>query len=131
LQCSGSAMEFPGRPSHLSRRPEPRVRTEEVGMATFVQLIEMETADVGPVNDLIKGWHEQQGGVAPGYRSTRVLVDRDRADTYVIEVEFSSEEDGAKNNERPETSQWAASLRELVNSEPRYINLTESYDTGR
>jgi hypothetical protein len=100
-------------------------------MAGFIQLIEIETADVGSVNDLIKRWHEEQGGVAPGYRGGRVLADRDRPDTYLIEVEFSSEEDAARNNERAETRQWAASLRELVNREPRYINLTESYSTGR
>jgi hypothetical protein len=111
--------------------PESRARPRRWKMSTFIQLIEIETADVGPVNDLIKRWHEEQVGIAPGYRAIRVLADRGRANTYVIEVEFSSEEDAARNNERAETRQWAASLRELVNREPRYINLTESYSTGR
>ena len=100
-------------------------------MPGFVQLIEIEMPDVGAVNDLIKRWHEEQGGIAPGYRATRVLANSDRPNTYVIEVEFSSEEDAAKNNDRVETKQWASSLRELVSREPRYTNLTESYSTGR
>lgn len=100
-------------------------------MAAFIQLIEIKTGDVGPVNDLIKRWHEEQGGIAPGYRATRVFADKDRPDTYVIEVEFSSEEEAARNNERAETNEWATSLREHLNQDPRYINLTESYSTGR
>ena len=97
----------------------------------WTRSIEIETPDVARVNDLIKRWHHEQGGVAPGYRATRVLADKDRPDTYVIEVEFSSEEEAARNNERAETNEWTASLREILNRDPRYINLTESYSTGR
>jgi hypothetical protein len=100
-------------------------------MAPFVQIMEVETHNVGAVNDLVKRWHHDQGGIAPGYRATRVLADRERANTYLIEVEFSSEDDAARNNDRAETKQWAAALREVVDGEPRYIDLTESYSTGR
>jgi hypothetical protein len=100
-------------------------------VSAFVQIVEVETSDIGAVNDLLKRWHDDQAGIAPGYRGTRVLADRDRANTYLLEVEFSSEEEAARNNDRAETQRWASALREAIHGEPRYLNLTESFATGR
>jgi hypothetical protein len=38
----------------------------------------------------------------------------------VIEVDFTSPEEAARNSERPETSAWAAKLGELVTGAPEY-----------
>jgi quinol monooxygenase YgiN len=88
----------------------------------FVQTIEIRTHDIGPVQDHLAAWDAEQKGIAPGYQRSRVLVDEDALDRYVIEVDFSSKEQASANNERPETAAWAAKLRELVGGEPQFTN---------
>lgn len=97
---------------------------------TFVQIIEVDAADIGAIDDLVDRWHREQAGVAPGYRGARILADKDRPGTYLIEVEFSSEEEAAENNERDDTRRWAAALRGSIQGGPRYLNLTEVSSTG-
>lgn len=98
-------------------------------MAGFTQIVEVKTGAVEVVKDLIRAWHREQAGTAPGYREVRVLEDKERPGTYLIEVEFASEQDAAENNDRPETSAWAQRLKEAVNGEPRYLNLSETFST--
>lgn len=99
-------------------------------MAGFVQIIEVQTEDIGPLQGHVEEWHRLQSGAAPGYRSTRVLADGERPGTYLLEVAFSSEEEAKKNNDRPETARWADRARSLVDGEPSYRNLTVVCDTG-
>jgi quinol monooxygenase YgiN len=91
----------------------------------FTQIIEARTDDVEALQRHVSAWHDSQHGVAPGYRQTRILADADRPGTYLIEVEFSSEAEAKRNNERAETNAWAQRARELLTAEPTYRNLTE------
>lgn len=89
---------------------------------SFVQSIAIETDDIQPVHDLVSQWHSEQAGIAPGYQRARILADQDRPGRYVIEVDFSSQEEAEKNNERPETAAWAEKLEGLVNGTPAFTN---------
>jgi quinol monooxygenase YgiN len=91
----------------------------------FTQIIEAQTDDIEALQKHVSEWHESQSGVAPGYRHTRILADADRPGTYLIEVEFTSEEEAKKNNDRPETQEWSSRARALLKGEPAYRNLTE------
>lgn len=90
----------------------------------FTQIITVEGADEAALHELVAEWDTDQAGVAPGYRGARVLAD-DEAGQCLIEVDFTSEEDARRNNDRSETQSWAASLGELVSSEPGYRNLRQ------
>lgn len=91
----------------------------------FTQIIEVQTDDVEAIQKHVSEWHDSQSGEAPGYRQARILADADRRDTYLIEVEFASEEEAKKNNERPETKEWSNRARVLLKQAPSYRNLTE------
>lgn len=92
----------------------------------FTQIITIEGADEEALRNLIGEWHADQSGVAPGYQGARVLADGSR---HIVEVDFSSEEEAAKNNDRPETEAWARQLRELADGEPSYIDARPVYST--
>lgn len=96
----------------------------------FVQTIEVETSNVDAIRDHVSGWHDEQKGVAPGYQGTRILEDHEAQGRYVIEVDFSSREEAARNDERPETVAWAQKLQELVEGEPRFANYTLVCETN-
>jgi hypothetical protein len=87
---------------------------------SFTQTMDVQTSDEAGLRDLVAGWHAEQAGIAPGYRRSRVLADAKQPGRYVIEVDFSSPEEAARNNERPETNAWAAKLDELVSGTPEY-----------
>ena len=89
---------------------------------TFVQTISIETNEIQPVQNLVNQWHSEQVGVAPGYQRTRILADEERSGHYVIEVDFSSKEDPATNNERAETAAWAKQLADLVDGDPTFTS---------
>jgi hypothetical protein len=58
----------------------------------------------------------------PGYRTTRILKDRDRENAYMVVAEFDSHELAMKNSDRPETDAFARKLSELVDGPPTYGN---------
>ncbi len=87
---------------------------------TFTQMITVTTDDSRALADHAATWNAEQGGIAPGYLGTRILASRDVPDQYVIEVDFSSEEEAGRNNDRAETAAWAQRLRDLVDTEPTY-----------
>lgn len=90
----------------------------------FTQIMTVDVGDEQALHDLVAKWDADQSGQAPGYLGARVLAD-DGADRYLIEVDFSSEEEARRNEERPETQAWADELRELVRGEPSYRDLRE------
>jgi quinol monooxygenase YgiN len=59
---------------------------------------------------------------APGNPSYQILKDRDHPDTYVATVVFDSYEDAMKNNDRPETQEFAAKMAELTDDAPGWGN---------
>jgi len=83
----------------------------------FTQIVTVEGADDQALHDLMGKWHADQSGVAPGYLGCRVFAD-DKTGHHLIEVDFASQEDARRNNDRPETEDWVARLRELVTGDP-------------
>ena len=96
---------------------------------TFVQTIEIETDDIGPVTDLVSKWHADQAGVAPGYLRARILAEEELRNHYVIEVDFSSKKGAEANNARPETGAWAERLDDLTEGAPTFRNLALVHTT--
>lgn len=90
----------------------------------FTQTITVEGADDQGLHSLMAKWEAEQSGLAPGYLGCRVFAD-DPAGRHLIEVDFSSEEEARRNNDRPETQAWAKELRELVSGEPTYRDLRQ------
>jgi quinol monooxygenase YgiN len=97
---------------------------------TFIQTIEVEARDVGALRDHVAAWHAEQAGIAPGYVGSRVLADLGAPGRYVIEAEFRSPVEAEQNNDRPETSAWAAKLADLVTSAPAYRSFELAFRTG-
>jgi len=97
----------------------------------------MHTDQVDRVVDMITEWDELQSTLdVMGYTGTHVLVDRDDPRHVLIVAEFASVEPGVsafeeaqKNNDRPETNDWARRLRELLDDEPEWSHFDEHYRT--
>lgn len=87
---------------------------------SFTQTMEVQASDERALHDHVASWHAEQAGIAPGYERARVLADAKQSGRYVIEVDFTSPEEAARNNERPETKAWADKLGELVTGTPGY-----------
>jgi len=87
---------------------------------SFTQTMEVQTHDESALRDHVAGWHAEQTGIAPGYRRERVLADSKQPGRYLIEGDFSSPEEAARDNERPETNAWVARLADHVAAAPQY-----------
>ena len=96
----------------------------------FTQTMIVRASSPDTLGALLDGWHRDQAGVAPGYQGARVLADRSEPGRFVIEVDFSSEEEARRNSDRPETQAWAGKLREAAEGEPDYHDYDVAYTTG-
>lgn len=94
----------------------------------FTQIITVKGADEQTLRSLIAEWDAEQAGSAPGYIRSRLFGDVED-DQHVLVVDFSSEDDAQRNNDRPETSAWAERLRTLADGEPSYLSLRHIYET--
>lgn len=97
---------------------------------SFTQTMTVHADAAEPLVELIDAWHREQVGVAPGYQGARVLADTQRSGRFVIEVDFSSEDEAAENNARAETSAWADQLDALVDGAPEYTDFTVVHATS-
>ena len=88
----------------------------------FVQTISFTTSRIDEISAMGKEYEQQQGGQAPGYRSTRILKDRDGENAYMVLAEFDSYELAMENSRRPETDAFARKMAELVDGPPTYGN---------
>lgn len=95
---------------------------------SFTQIITVEGAEDDALHTLLANWHEEQTGVAPGYQGCRVLAD-DATGRHLIEVDFTSEAEARRNNDRPETQAWAEQLHELIKGEPTFADLRQVCST--
>jgi hypothetical protein len=94
----------------------------------FTQIITVKGAEDQALHDHLAKWDTDQAGVAPGYLGSRVLAD-DATGEHIIAVDFSSEEEARRNNDRPETAAWASTLHDLIEGEPEYRDLREVCST--
>ena len=102
----------------------------------FMQTMTMRCDDPDALVAMAEAWDRQQAAAdIMGYMGSRVLADRDDpgrymfvADFGVVDPDVSAVEEAARNNERPETQEGAARLRELV-GEIEYHHYDELYRT--
>lgn len=97
---------------------------------SFTQMMTVRTQDPDRLRELLAGWHQEQHGTAPGYEGARLLADREHPDRWLIEVDFASREEAQRNNDRPETEDWARRLRDAVEGEPDYHDYDLTFTTS-
>jgi hypothetical protein len=94
-------------------------------MAGFVQIIELKTSHPDELNALAAEFRAERSASnepMPVSRGT-FTADRDRPGYYINIVEFDSYEAAMANNDRPETTKFAARLAELCEGPPKFYNL--------
>jgi hypothetical protein len=89
---------------------------------TFIQLIEITTTRRDEVDALVERWRSRTEGRRTAGRST-ATHDRDRPDTYILIVEFSSYDVAMANSALPETADFAERLAGVCDSPPAFRNL--------
>jgi quinol monooxygenase YgiN len=96
--------------------------TKEEFMAGFVQIIQYKTSNFDEMQKLSDKFREQTEG-----RRTvaRVMVcrDRDNAGQFMTIAEFPSYEAAMKNNDLPETQEFAGEMMKLADGPPTFYNL--------
>jgi hypothetical protein len=103
----------------------------------FSQSITVRCDDPDAIIALLEQWDENQAsGDIMGYMGTRLLADREEAGVYLIVADFgivdpevSAVEEAARNNDRPETKEWATRLLAVIEGSPAYHHYDELYRT--
>ncbi|HEX5097076.1 MAG TPA: hypothetical protein VFX21_13710 [Acidimicrobiia bacterium] len=103
----------------------------------FSQTITIRTKNPDEIVKMLAEWDVNQATCdIMGYMGTRMLADREVQDQYVIIADFgvvdpnvSAAEEAARNNDRPETREWARKLLEVIEGEPEYHHFDEIYRT--
>jgi len=105
----------------------------------FTQIISFHCPQPERLVELAAAWDEMQAEAdVMGYMGSHILADREDPGRYLLIAEFgvvdpdvSAAEEAMRNNDRPETQEWAAKLLEIVEGEPpEYHNYDEIYRTG-
>ena len=93
-------------------------------MAKFVQIIEYTASEENraAMDKLTDEWLAATEGRRTAGRAVS-CKDRDRPNTYVDIIEFPSYEEAMKNNELPETDEFAKKASELGDGPPTFRNL--------
>jgi hypothetical protein len=91
-------------------------------MAKFVQIIQFETDDINKTLDLDKEYMAKTEGKRTDSRAL-TCEDRDNPGRYFVIVEFPSYEDALKNNELPETQEFAEKQQKVAKGAPTFYNL--------
>jgi hypothetical protein len=108
-----------------------------VKYVNFTQTISVRTNDPDAIIQLLEEWdRDQAGSDIMGFAGSQLLADRETPGQYllvarfaVVDPDVSAAEEAARNNERPETQEWARRFRELVDGEPVYHHYDELYRT--
>ena len=104
----------------------------------FTQTMSVRCDDPDALIALQAEWDRNQANAdIMGYMGGRLLADRDNPGHYVIVAEFgvvdpdvSAADEAARNNDRPETREWAKRLLELIDGEIEFRHYDEIYRTG-
>lgn len=89
---------------------------------SFVQVIEYRTTDLDAVKRVNDEWKDATDGKRT---AQRILLGRyrDRPDRVCEMVFFDSRDDAMRNNDLPETQDYAKKLRDLVEGEPEFFDI--------
>ena len=104
----------------------------------FTQMISFKCTDPAKLIEMAEEWDRMQASAdIMGFMGQHILAERERPDHYLIIAEFgvvdpnvSAVEEAERNNERPETKEFARKLLEICDGEPEYHNYDEFYRTG-
>jgi hypothetical protein len=91
-------------------------------MSGFIQFVEFEATDIDAVTAALERFRVEHPGVLTASVST-VTEDRDRPGTYISIVEFPSYERAMEQQSNTATSEFSASLAEVMSGPPRFRNL--------
>jgi quinol monooxygenase YgiN len=99
-------------------------------MGSFIQVIEYSSSRIDEIRVLGEKVQAERSGEEGGPRFIRITEDRDKPGHYYTIVEFESYEKAMENSNHPATQAFAASLAELVDGPPTFINLDviQTYD---
>jgi hypothetical protein len=105
----------------------------------FTQTISVRCDDPAKLVDMIAQWDLDQATTdIMGYMGSRLLADRENpghyvfiADFGVIDPDVPAADEAARNNERPETQDWAARLLAAIDGTPEYHHYDELYRTDQ
>jgi hypothetical protein len=105
----------------------------------FTQTIAIRSDHPDEILQLMADWDRDQAqSDIMGFAGARLLADREDPGAYLIVARFAvvdpdvpAAEEAARNNERPETQEWARRLRELIDGEPVYHHYDEIYRTDQ
>ena len=103
----------------------------------FAHMIFVRSADQAALVELLEQWDLQQASAdIMGYMGARLLADRENPGQYIIAADFgvvdpdvSAADEAIRNDERPETREWASRLRAVIEDDPRHHNYDEVYRT--
>lgn len=104
----------------------------------FTQMITFKCTDPDKLLEMAEEWDRMQAATdIMGFMGQHILVEHERPGYYLIVAEFgivdpsvSALEEAERNNDRPETHEFARKLREICDGEPEYRNYDEVYRTG-
>ena len=104
----------------------------------FTQTVAFRCHDAQKLIELAAQWDENQAASdIMGYIGNRVLADRDDPGRYVMVADFGvvdpdvpAVDESLRNNDRPETREWAQKLLDIIDGEPEYRHYDEIYRTG-
>jgi hypothetical protein len=104
----------------------------------FTQTIAFKCGDPERLVELAQAWDLMHAEAdVMGYMGSHILRDRDDPTSFLLVAEFgvvdpdvSAAEEAMRNNDRPETQEWAQKLLDLIDGEPVYTNYDEIYRTG-
>jgi hypothetical protein len=89
---------------------------------TFIQTVSFSTSRFDEMQKMMDEFSEANDPAAPGFRSIKVLKDRDRENAYMVVAEFDSYELAMENSGRPETDAFAKRMSEMSDAPPSFGN---------
>ena len=104
----------------------------------FTQTISFRCDDPSELMAMMALWDERiADNDIMGYMGTHLLRDRDDPGHYMIIAEFgvvdpdvSAYDEAMRNNDRPETQEFADKMRKIIDGEPDWGHFDEIYRTG-
>jgi hypothetical protein len=104
----------------------------------FIQTIAVRSENPDALADLLREWDRNQASAdIMGYIGSHLFSDRDNPGNFLIVAEFGvvdpdvpAAEEALRNNDRPETQEWARKLLEFIEDDPQYHHYDELYRTG-
>jgi hypothetical protein len=91
-------------------------------VSTFIQIMEYETSQPDKFDALLDEWIAATEGKRTATHDMHTR-DRDSSSRYVDIIEFPSYEAAMRNSDLPETQRIAAQMRQLCDSDVRFLNL--------